>query len=299
MKKGKNILVVTHPRSGTHFAINAICMNFKGAEFPLVRRGFASMGGLFSPHDERYTREWEKILWENNNEITLFKSHFTPSEISKAINTKFFFGDRDRKIVKEIYENSKILHVYRDGRDALVSMYYFYKNAGGSLPQGSKFRLAECGFSEFIKMPNDHYTKIRGFEERDENRPKYWSSYVDEWFNKEGVAHISYESLCNNFEESVRNLACSLDIEDLLSDEIKRPELHTAMEKADLGSKILKKTKKIFSVMNKKAEEPKIVYPSYPRKGIVGDWQSHFSGSDLEFFLKYAKDTMLKLNYKI
>ena len=143
----RNILVVTHPRSGTHFLINAICMNCYDAEFPLIRNMYASIEGLFLAHDKEFTREWEECIRRDDGKIRMFKAHFTPSEAKLAIDSDSYLGKREKAIVKEIYENSRIVHVYRDGRDALTSCYHFQKEAGGGLPQGGKFRLDKCTFS--------------------------------------------------------------------------------------------------------------------------------------------------------
>jgi len=150
-------------------------------------------------------------------------------------------------------------------------------------------------------MPNKHYAQIRGFEEQDENRAKYWSSHVNEWLAKEDAIHISYESLNGDFEATVKSLAASLGIEEYIVDRIKRPQLHPSF-KTDILSRGLRKAKRVSmsSVLGDKyIDESKIVLPSCARKGIVGDWKNHFSDADLEFFLKFAKDTMFKLNYKI
>ena len=59
----KYILVATHPRSGTHFLINSINLNFKNFEFSLIRGLYPTLEGLFWTHDNEYTKEWERYLY--------------------------------------------------------------------------------------------------------------------------------------------------------------------------------------------------------------------------------------------
>ena len=85
-----------------------------------------------------------------------------------------------------------------------------------------------------------------------------------------------------------------------LVNEIKRPQLQQVL-KTDSWSRGVRKAKRILHSLagRKYIDYSKIVPSAHPRKGGIGDWKEHFSNSDLEFFLAYAKDTMIKLNYPI
>jgi hypothetical protein len=305
----KFIIVATHPRSGTHFTINSICMNFKAVEFPQVRNGFATLEGLCWPHDSQYRNEWEESVLEEHETIKIIKTHLTPSDIKRALDSPCYLHKDAKRIISHIYENSEKLYVYRDCRDVLVSWFYYQKNAGGGLPQGLKPRLRECDFSEFIKMPNKYYMPIRGFEEVDENRVKYWCSHVNEWLGEEDVCTLSYESLSNDFEHSIKEIAHSIGIEKRSLQGFEKPIL--SVKKNTIKKQIVPWIPPILFELyrnfitskrfhkNSNVASSKIQFVAYPRRGVIGDWRDHFTDTDLDFFVEFASETMNRLNYKI
>ncbi len=298
--KNKFILIATHPRSGTHFIINALCMNFRDVEFPQIRNTYSTLEGLFLTHDKTYTKEWQQCLSEDNNKIKVFKTHLMPSEISRALDNEFYLNEKEKAIIKTIYEHSKIVNIYRDGRDVILSWYFYQKDAAGGLSTGTEIRIKECTFSEFIRMPNKYYMPIRGFEEKDKNRVEYWRAHVNEWLAKEDAVHLKYETLYNDFEATIRNLASSLGMQERLFDKIKRPEFVSAYS-SDIFSRAKRKAKRTLRYLFNRNDSKryKVVFPAHPRKGIIGDWKNYFNDSDLEFFMRFAKDVMIKLDYKI
>lgn len=299
MNGNKFIIVVTHPRSGTHFLINSLCMNFDGLEFPLIRNGYATLEALFYDHDDEYTNEWERCVFEDNGRIKIFKSHSMPSDILSALRKNDFLKEKEKKIIRTIYENSKIINVCRDGRDALVSFYYFAKKAGGSLPKGLEARIRNLSFSDFIRMPNKYYSPVRGYEVRkDKNRVAFWRSHVNEWLNEKGVLTIRYEDLHRKHEETIGRVASFAGLEGRRAGAIEKPLFEPINLKANIFLRALGKVKRTFKPgLTQKGS--KLVHPSYPRKGIIGEWKTHFTEEDRQYFSDLAKDVSLKMGYEI
>jgi hypothetical protein len=294
------ILVVTHPRSGTHFVINSLCLNLKRAHFPLIRGASGSINGLMFDHDDEYTQEWERSLAEDDGTIRVIKSHMPQAEIAAALHSRSFLTSRDRRLLTRIYEEAKIVYVYRDGRDVLTSWYHYMLEVGAGLPQGGQHRLQQCSFSEFIRMPNKFFTPVRGFEERDENRVRYWSSHVNEWTQSGRAICLSYESLHRDFPGTLQQLIVALGMEGDRLTEVRRPQLPKGL--AGFSARVMRRVLRLLAP----PAEPGGPGPNYepppamaPRKGIIGDWRGHFKDDDLAFFRQYGEETMVRLGYKL
>ena len=299
MKK-KFILVVNHPRSGSHFLINSLCLNLKNTEFPVFRTFHASLENLFLSHDSSLSDEWEKCVFTQNGKIKIFKTHVLPSEIHLALKDKYFMSEQDRRILREIYENSEIFYVHRDGRDTLASWYHYQKEAGHALPQGGMHRISECSFSEFIRMPNKFYMPNRGFEEQDKNNVVAWARHIEDWLSEAHVRKVSYESLLKDFDTTIKKVVRDLELEDLLFDKINKPQI-IKQNKMGFTAPMLRRLKRIqeyvvFGFHRKVSVDMPI---SFPRKGTSGYWKEHFSEDDLKFFLEHAGETFKKLNYEV
>ena len=99
----KNILVVGHERSGTHFLINTIALNY-----PYYSNYEISVLG--DTQELRQIFEW----YYSKNERRIFKSHH---------QFYFFFP-----FFEELLRHFHIFYIVRDGRDVLTSCFHYYNN---------------------------------------------------------------------------------------------------------------------------------------------------------------------------
>ena len=287
------IVVCTHPRSGTHFLINSLCANLGVAEFSEIRGGFATLESLILPHDKAFAEEWLDCLENEDGRLKIFKTHLTPTDIEIALDLKWFLSPLEREILGRIYENGRFLNIYRDGRDVMVSWYHYQKDAGGGLPVGTKIRLAQCGFSEFLRMPNKYYMPIRGFQEEDKNHVTYWAAHLEGWLQRRSVTFISYEALLHDFEETLKSLSSALGLEDHLPDKLWQPSL--PLPRTGYLDRLVCKIQRGLGIKTRKEKVRKNTASA--RKGISGDWKNYFNENDLEFFLEYGGRVMKRLNY--
>ncbi len=299
MSKQKNILVATHPRSGTHFCINSLCLNLNGVKFAPIRNQYPSIERLILDHDEAYTDAWEAYLNDDSAAVKVFKTHMTPSDISFALNNPHVLNPRDKQLFQEVCENSQIIYLYRDGRDTLVSWYHYLKYSGGGCPIDLPPRIAHCDFSEFMKMPNRSFSPVRGITEADKNRASYWSAHVDEWINRKDVITLSYEDLHQNFDSAITKLATSLKMKDHLSSRLEKPPFIRVAGNNIFGKGIAQARRMLARAYHQHIRGVKHYPPSpaYSRKGIVGNWQDFFNPDDITFFGEFAGNTMLSLGY--
>ena len=294
------ILVATHPRSGTHFCINSLCLNVSGLRFSTVRGQYPSLERLFMDHDERYLDEWEAYLDADPEQIPLIKTHFTPAEIERGLHTDGFLSPRAASIVRTVSQGAAVIHVHRDGRDAMVSWFHYMKDGGGGLPSDLRARLQHCSFSEFIRMPNKFYVPLRGFEPQDSSRPRYWQHHVNAWLSHPGALHLSYEGLHGDFASTLQHLTSNLDLADRLTRTPQRPPF-VRRGSGRIGGRLIRRVRLSLAAAGHQIGRGVRHYPpaaAWARKGVVGDWKQYFSPTDLAFFMAEAGDMLQRLAYE-
>jgi len=166
---------------------------------------------------------------------------------------------------KHLMSNKTCIYLIRDGRDVLVSSYYYW--LGG---RESSYKVQEIfknmSFSQYLHGKASVIVK----DVRKDNSKvgdlfgapiQHWLDY-NEWADK--LFTIKFEDIKNNLEETLVNT----------SEYINMPL----------------KSKKIKSV-------GKLVGHA-PRKGLIGDWHNHFSKEDLDYFWQKAGYSMEKFGYK-
>ncbi len=251
------ILICSHRRSGTHWLIDVIRHNFPG-----VNKNFINIDRLMEEHKERISiYELEEMIGKEAGHLIL-KSHMT-SDFTPFLEEK-------KNFIRDLIDrDGKIIYVYRDGRDVMVSLYFYMKRFTDNLPE----------FPDFMRMQNDFdqfYCKL--------NRVEYWKRHVWGWIDQKdsNVLKISYEKLYINFTECLNELSAFLNLQ--TNKKVKKIVFYNKKKRFD---------KIKYRLLHGEVKSSAIL----PRKGIVGDWKNHFSDSALEFFKDNAGDLMEKLGY--
>ncbi|ADE35621.1 sulfotransferase domain-containing protein [Methanohalophilus mahii] len=250
------IVIISHRRSGTHWSIDTIRNNLVGVGSEYYNLDRIQKKNKYHLSIDEFMGNVEKC-----NGIPVLKSHmasdFTP-----------FSGD-EKQFVQDLLANSKIIYIYRDGRDVLTSLYYYMAKFEPNLPS----------FSQFLKMKenfNSTYVNL--------NRVEYWNEHVSGWTKNDDfdVCTISYEDLFYRYNKTVHILADFLNIP-IAPDGVRKVDL----QKPNLIEKIMNKMN-VYSLPSSAIA---------PRKGVVGDWMNCFSEEDLDFFNSIATELMVELNY--
>lgn len=162
----KNILVISHERSGTHFLVNSIALNLG-----LNNRPDSILGDLR-----------KKLLEKTTPKI--FKSHH---------QFKFF-----EDFYKELDLN--IIYIVRDGRDVLTScFYYFNKTNISSFP-------VTKSVGELIRINPTEYAFDGVYSiKKSANMVQRWACHVEDWI-KTGVYVVKYEDLNLKYEETMNKI---------------------------------------------------------------------------------------------
>jgi len=273
------ILVASHMRAGTHFLIDTLMSNIKGASFPLLRPSFPSLENLILPHDKEVYEGMRNHLSGSQDGVAIFKTHLLPSEIEAALETPDFLTGGERDLLDYIYNNAKTVYVSRECRDLLVSLYYFMKNGGGHT-NGLEIRLQEATFSDFIRMPNRQIHAMRSYQPYDQNRISYWLHHVEEWSDRDNVLHVSYEDLSESHSQTTDRLLREMGFRGVASKPVQNVPLRRYHRKPGLA-RFLRRLD-VFNMRRLVIKQKNTSVMA--RKGIIGDWKNHFTDQDLEFY---------------
>ena len=161
----------------------------------------------------------------------------------------------------------RVIYIYRDGRDCLVSWYDMETKVGAYRGR----------FDEFvIRCLSNSYGKWGS-----------WQNHVRSWIlvrHDTPILKVQYEALCKNPHQGLRNIASFLGI--TAEDE--------KIEGAILGSS--REVRQLF-LQNKRSE----VWSKGFRGGIKGGpgkWREMFSDKLLEMYWGYVGDVMEELGYQ-
>jgi hypothetical protein len=171
------ILICTHPRSGTHLTIDLLRNNFEECrswKWPWESRGklylsleslpgttsWSPKRGYHSPHDAR------SIL--SRSEVPIFKTHLSVNAFDRYLAEP---PDPRYGRVKRAVQRSRIIYVYRDGRDVLCSLYFWHQTD-------------ESKLSPFIRE-----------DKNGRSRPSIWAKHVREWLRRSDVYPLKFEDI--------------------------------------------------------------------------------------------------------
>jgi len=192
-----------------------------------------------------------------------------PSEYIPALKAlKSIAGDRiaPYRVVKthNRYQPdfNKSIYLVRDGRDVMVSYYFYYK----------RFNNFEGSFLDFLNM-----TPSPALE---------WAEHVESWIKdtEADIFVMRYEKLKENTLKEIQELLIFLQ-EVRTSLEIQNAISHCSFQK--LSNHEIATKPPLTSDLNSR----------FFRKGVVGDWKHFFQSEHINKFKKDANWMMLKLGY--
>jgi len=237
------LMVVSHERSGTHFLLNSLANSFgyykESFDFDY------SLGINF--FDQANIMDFF-MTWTNVSLLNIIKSHHN-----------FYFFDQ---IIDQLLQDYKILYIYRDPRDIMVSYWNFLNHC--KWHEGPKVD----NISDFIKSaPKDNMLRYQKAQE--ETILDRWNTHIKSWVfepnenTKNSITYVSYEDLNKNYETEMQNIAEKLNMQ---MQKLERPQ-----------------------------KNDHIIEPEGP--GTAGNYKEHLSQEDLSYFKEKLGHTMQKLGY--
>lgn len=185
----------------------------------------------------------------------------------KMLDIKAPCNNKASRIIKNHFRyekgflfNNKVIFIVRDGRDALVSYWYFTKQRDN----------IDISFSKFLETPQPYGP---------------WRDYVIDWMNAPiNKLVVRYEDMLLNPRIILNNVLDFININ--CSEEI----IENAVEKASFKS-----LKKIEDEKGLNIDQLKKV--NFIRKGKTGSWKDIFKEGDIERFNKFHGGPIPELGY--
>jgi hypothetical protein len=159
---------------------------------------------------------------------------------------------------RHVQFSAKHIHLVRDGRDVVVSKYFFERD----------FCVANGIYEKFEENFDAYVSRVSS----------EWNEFVLSWLNVD-VPCVKYEDFLRS---PVGTLECALSIVGI---EASRADIHAALSK-NTKEKIQASIAPLF---------PK---SSFVRKGVSGDWRSHFQQRHLDAFREVAREAMERIGYE-
>ena len=128
--KNKNVLVISHRRSGTHLTIDSIRNNFKA----LRESPFVTLETLDHAHpDHLPVAEFRQSISDHPRVI---KVHYLP-DVSEHL------ASEEARCAEDVFSQSKQIYVVRNGLDVLASLYEFRRGHDPLVSEMSFINLSE------------------------------------------------------------------------------------------------------------------------------------------------------------
>ncbi len=151
----------------------------------------------------------------------------------------------------------KIVHLVRDGRDVVVSRYFYERD----------FCVANGIYREFNETLDDYVPRVA----------REWNDYVIAWLDA-GVPYFRYEDFLCEPATALRSLLRCLNSEP------PEPAVRGAIE-SNTKEKLRASLARAFT------------HNTFVRKAAAGDWRNHFGGGHISDFRSAAAEAMGRLGY--
>ncbi len=256
------IVVAGHRRSGMQWAIDALRYNS-----PDINDAYMSLEQMDAEHDAAIPLARFRRQLFNMEGRVLINVHDLPAADSWA-------GLDERQFARTVLQHSPAIYLHRDGRDVMVSLYYYMQSFSETARNQS--------FAEFLRGESAPAGDAPAL-----SRPGYWARHVQSWLKKDSLLPIAYDSLEAEYEATLRKMAAFLGV-DL------RPSFRPLMRPGPPESEAT-----LGAVLGRLRARPwRGATADQARMGKSGGWRKHFNRRDREFFMREAGDAMKRLGYR-
>ena len=174
-------------------------------------------------------------------------------------------------IINDLKKNQKLIFIYRDVRDSIVSGYFYIRNGlhGGTM---------RCTTDAFR-----HLSKEDALERQIKMYMMYRMPVISYWFDVDD------------------DRVCKVRYEDMVAEPINQIEKITNQFGLRITSSRIKKIANEVSFLNMTGRKSGTENPfSHQRKGEPGDWKNHFTKRHIQLFNQMGgKEFLQHLGYKV
>ena len=172
-----------------------------------------------------------------------------------------------------------VIYLVRDGRDVMVSYYYYQNSFLATRSIGKRERIKKFlkNLSSTVSSSNSTTESLSIFLHE---HTVDWVYHVQSWLAQNPRIVIKYEDLKLNPQITLEAIFQKLN--------------------AEVSSETIQRAIDTFSFERLSARQSgKEDNKSFYRKGIVGDWKHQFSPEDMSFFRKSASSVLKALEYEV
>lgn len=195
----KKVLVVSHERSGTHFFINSLILNF----------GFNKGCIDVYAKDSLNLNDKKKLKYINKVHGFFDKNYKSKTNlIYKSHHQSGFFED----ILLELRKFYNVFYVVRDPRDTLVSCFHYFHNAGvKAFPLAGSVKELIFDVRPYAYPFDGAYSLVRS-----DNFINRWIAHVSGWMKyRQEIEVVLYTELKNSFADTMQDVGGVLSRESI------------------------------------------------------------------------------------
>ena len=174
-----------------------------------------------------------------------------------------------------------LIVMWRDGRDVVVSHYYYHLfHRRKTMPGWAEKQQERLGIKDIhdIQLNLPRYIEYCFTDGPPHNMT--WTSFAETWKNRSGYLETSYEKMRDKPERELKKILTHLADDGIDDEKLKRCVMKFSFENA---------------TGRKPGEENAYCFV---RKGIVGDWKNHFTRDAREVFDHFAGQALIELGYE-
>lgn len=198
IKQTKPVVIVTHPRSGTHLLIDFLRNNFPDCsswKYPFETKGslYLNIDTLLTEKKASSIRRATRILARSR--VPILKTHALSPDFS---DLSFFTETRlalSPVLGRALLDNCRFIYVYRHPAKVMASLYHM-------LAGHSKI-IATTPISDFIASESR-----AGF-----TRIDHWASHVTSWKKHSGIISFDYEQIISSPDAVAATISTTFSLE--------------------------------------------------------------------------------------
>lgn len=179
-------------------------------------------------------------------------------------------------------------YISRDGRDVMVSMYFYYVRALTLDKSPRRKKSLREFFHQLYGSrfdPEDSRGNMARFIEHELAKPRAthgvtWHEHITDWWDRPRVHHTSYEALLKDTPGELSRLMGAI-----------------TGETSDMGRVRAAVDRYAFRSSTGRGQGVED-RSSFLRKGVAGDWRNHFDRDAAEVFDGIAGDALVTLGYE-